>query len=301
MLPLNILVDFVQAYTDETGGQSIFPVSETYKLYPFLQAKILHDGILLRVPLITKFKFRRFSFTPFPTCVDGHSLMLNTLATELLMESNNFKYVETTSTSLKLCKHHFNITLCEWSHIEAVFQSESCLANLVLNIDPSLCLFTNFPKSFQAIYIHSHTVIFNGLHNQYHISCLNGQSHVVDDCNILLPPSCTLKSDNINIPAKSIHSNNTVQDLINSPYVINHNSYGQHTEPSNDILSDHTDDMLTLVAFILSAISAIVAIAKYLLHIGCYPHVAFRQMTRVSQPQTSQALQEARLQMLHLV
>ena len=293
LIPLPILTDIIQSYADKTGNTPIFPLAETYKFYPFITANILRNGVLLKLPIVAKRKFQRFSFTPFPTCVNNEPLILDSFTTDLLIDYHQLNYIETNVDVLNSCQTHFNMTLCFASQLPIIYQSESCLANLILNKDPSICSFKTYHGLFQAKRLTDHTVVFNALQEDFTMSCLNTGPLITSSCNILLKPSCTLRNEDIFIPSVTSTSRNRGH----LPVMINSQSQLQ----SFLRIVDSMDSIFSVISLMSSISMTLVAFSCYCKYKKCFTFCTFTKNTTAHPRSTqSQLPQVNRLQLLHL-
>ena len=182
-------------------------------MYPFITTKILQNGILFKIPITAKFRFHRYSFIPFPTCANDNPLILDTISTELLVDPNKFSFIETNKDTLQSCLSHFDVTVCYSYQLDVIHHSQSCLASLLLNTDPSLCNLQDFKGFFQSYNIADHVIVFNGLKKEFTLSCASTLTQVISSCNIIVQPSCSLRNADVGITVPSSQYNHSIRLL----------------------------------------------------------------------------------------
>ena len=199
ILPIESLNRILYNDTYDYKTNTIFPKHKSHLYYPFLEAQLTPKGLLITVPLHSARTYNYFTFTPYPTCADNETLILDSKETELLIDVQTHSHFEENLDTLKKCTTHFKLTLCNTLYLNIVENTkDTCLYSLLNSAESSpSCRFISLTSRDSLptfLRIDDFTLVHNPSKELMKIIC---PGNITDDasCNIFIPIVCGIRSN----------------------------------------------------------------------------------------------------------
>ena len=205
LLPEKELLRILLLFTADSNRQTLFPTNEIHLYYPYLTAILYPDTLHILIPLMPSQSFEAFRIHPFPTTLNGTTIIA-TFNEDIVLRSSNGKSISTISnTDFEDCKHAIpKLTICFDLIIpETAYLAPSCAKSLMTNLPgANTCMFDELvlETPFHTSFNHTHYLFFPDI-TAIVITCNGTHKDDIIQGAYAFPTSCSLHSNIISLKA----------------------------------------------------------------------------------------------------
>ena len=205
LLPERELLRILLLFTADSNRQTLFPINEIHLYYPYLTAILHPDTLHVLIPLMPVDIFKAYRIHPFPTNLNGTTLIA-TLNQDIVLRSSNGKSISTISNmDFDDCKRAIpKLTICFNLILpETAYLAPSCARSIMTNLPgSSTCMFDELvlKTPFHTSFNHTHYLFFPD-ETAIVITCNGTHKDDIVKGAYAFPTSCSLHSNIISLKA----------------------------------------------------------------------------------------------------